>query len=58
MTDIGKDESLQDDNSGPSNREEWDASLKAGLADLKAGRVRRFDSDEAFMKHLKELEGK
>lgn len=35
---------------------EWDASLKAGLADLKAGRAQRFDSEEAFMKHLKELE--
>ena len=37
---------------------QWADGLKAALADVKAGRVRRFKSDKAFLDHLAKLDAK
>ena len=35
---------------------EWQAGMQEAIEDLRAGRVRRFASDEAFMEHLQEVD--
>lgn len=34
----------------------WQAKLRDAEADLEAGRVRRFDSDDAFLDHLEAID--